>query len=305
LPSGPRPDRRRLIVVAFAEKHTIGPQSNVNKPPIPDQDLLQTKDFIEGKFVFPGLQHGLAPTFVPVARRPLPFDFKAGTAVGQQQKARGARDDVRARPPQNFRRFLGQAALRKLFELLGAAKDWTVGAVSQKVVAHTVAARQVWFPCKVGIRIDKVHRRHAWVVRNVQDLPRQQFIQIPGSPGRYARRRGLDEPCNDLGTDGSEDSFQHQKIKILVPESEIEMDALTPLLAYSVDTKLGVFRINESKAELIVAVAGLSICTSSGAREQRTHTATRQAFPDPLSGLPVADDADLYVLGIRPRRRMV
>ena len=82
-------------------------------------------------------------------------------------------------------------------------------------------------------------------------------------------------------------------------------DALTPLLAYSVDTKLGVFRINESKAELIVAVAGLSICTSSGAREQRTHTATRQAFPDPLSGLPVADDADLYVLGIRPRRRMV
>ena len=57
---------------------------------------MQAQDFIERELVFPGLQHGAAPPLQPVARRPLAFDLEAGAAVGEQQEAGRARDDVRA-----------------------------------------------------------------------------------------------------------------------------------------------------------------------------------------------------------------
>src|ERR1700737_2450678 len=109
-----------MVVVALAEKDAIGPQADMDKASILDQDVLEADDFIEGKFVFPGLQYSLAPTFQPVAWRPFPFDFKTRAAIGQQQEARGARHDMSACPAESFSRLLGHPALRKSVELFGA-----------------------------------------------------------------------------------------------------------------------------------------------------------------------------------------
>ena len=72
-----------IIVVALAEKDAVGPQPNMHKPAILDQDVLQPDDFIEGEFVFSGLQYSFAPALQPVAGRPLSLDFKTSAAVGQ------------------------------------------------------------------------------------------------------------------------------------------------------------------------------------------------------------------------------
>ena len=102
--------QRVAVVVALSEKHAVGPQADMDEPGIFDQDAPgRAAHFIDAQFVLFHLPDAAAPTFKPVARRALALDLEARAAVGQQQEARGARDEVAADSSDRLRRLACRA----------------------------------------------------------------------------------------------------------------------------------------------------------------------------------------------------
>jgi hypothetical protein len=95
--------RQRIsLIVAFAEKNSVGTKSSANKTPVLNEHTMEMEDFIEAQWSFTSLKHRTRPSLQPSAGRPLSFDRKTRSAVSQEQEAGGARRDIRTRPTDNL-----------------------------------------------------------------------------------------------------------------------------------------------------------------------------------------------------------
>ena len=128
-------------MIAFAEEHAVGAQAGPDKAGVLDQDTVQAVELIECQSIFAGLEDRTTPALKSAARRTLAFDRKAGTAICQQQKARGPGDQLSADPAYGFCSLVGEAAFSIVFESLGAANDWAIAARAKQVIPDAVALR--------------------------------------------------------------------------------------------------------------------------------------------------------------------
>lgn len=82
-------------MVAVAEEDALGAKTGLSKAVVFDEERVQPEDFRKGQGILAGLENGLAPSLEAAARRSLALYLEAGAAVGEQQKAGGARENVR------------------------------------------------------------------------------------------------------------------------------------------------------------------------------------------------------------------
>src|SRR5258705_4858351 len=165
-------------MIALAEKDAVQAESDMAETVVLYQDALQADDFIQSELVLPGLQHGLAPTLQPVARRTFAFDLKACAAVGQQHEAGGARDNTCARSPEGFGGLPVEPSFGEFFEAFGPSHDGAITAAKQ-IVADTVTPGEPALAREICFFVEKVDGGYFWIVRYVQSAVRQQFVQVP------------------------------------------------------------------------------------------------------------------------------
>jgi hypothetical protein len=138
----PRADEFRqgiAIIVALAEEHAVRAQAGPDEAGVLDEDAVQAVQLIERKGIPAGLKDGAAPAFEAVARRALAFDLEGGPAVGEQQEACGAGDQLSAGAADGFGGEAGEPAPDVPFERRGAADDRAVIAGPEQVVADAVS----------------------------------------------------------------------------------------------------------------------------------------------------------------------
>jgi hypothetical protein len=155
-------------VIALPEEHAIRPQSRLDESCVFDKHTLKSNDLFERERGLASLQDSAAPSLQASARRPFALDLEAGAAVGQQEKAGRACDEVRAGPADSVTGLCCQVRGYELAQRLRSSNDRTEPACSQKVVANTVSLRQTGFSCEVGFRFQKIDSRHVRRIFNVQ-----------------------------------------------------------------------------------------------------------------------------------------
>jgi hypothetical protein len=130
--------KRIAVMVVLAEEDAVRTQTGANEPSVLDKNPLHPEDFFQRERVLPGLEQGPPPSLQTVARRPLPFDFKTGAAVRQQEETRGAGDQVSASPADGLARFRGKVKIDEFSESFPTPDNGTEPAGAQQVVANAV-----------------------------------------------------------------------------------------------------------------------------------------------------------------------
>ena len=83
-------------MVSLAQENAIGTEPRARESGILDENALQSDDFVKCERVFAGLQDRAAPSLKAVPRGTFAFDLEASAAVGRQQEACGASDQMGA-----------------------------------------------------------------------------------------------------------------------------------------------------------------------------------------------------------------
>ena len=81
--------------VAIADPPALGPEPEFDESRVTDHEFLQAHQLIDRKVSLASLADRLAPTKPSIRRWVLAFDLKRRLAVFEEQKRRGAADDIR------------------------------------------------------------------------------------------------------------------------------------------------------------------------------------------------------------------
>src|SRR5207249_10642292 len=118
---------RRLTgaMLTHAEEHAVGRLAGAHEARVFDEHPPRADDLVGREPVVPCLQDGAAPSLEAVSRRPLAFDLKTGAGIGQQEKARRARNEMAACSAYGFARLAGEIERQNLLKSLGPSDDGT------------------------------------------------------------------------------------------------------------------------------------------------------------------------------------
>lgn len=190
----PRADEFRqgiAMMIALAKKHAVRTKACLHEPCVFDQDAVKAYDFIEGQPGPASLHDGFAPTLQPGARRPFTFDLKACPAVGQEQKTRGAGDELPGSAANSLTGFFSKRQIDKTGERRRPANEGTEAPRAKQIVPDAVAPGQARLGRKVGFRVEGIDRCDVMRIGQIKRPAGQPFIEEPGTAGGYAgRRRG-------------------------------------------------------------------------------------------------------------------
>jgi len=211
--------RQRIAgVVALAEEDAVRAQPRLDEARVFDQDAVQAVQLLERERILPCLQYGAAPAFEAIARRAIALDLERGAAVGQQQEARGAGDEMRAGASDCFGGLLGEAAPLEGFERFCTADNGAVVAPAEQVVADAVPLRKMRSTGEIRRWVERVRRSDRFRVLDVERRAGQSLAEEPGAAGEGAGRRRLDEGDHFPGRNGFEGTLQDQQVNRLMAQ---------------------------------------------------------------------------------------
>ena len=144
---------------------------------------MQAVQLVKAQRVLAGLQEGTAPALKPVPGRALALDLEAGTAVGEQQEACGAGDQVPARAADRIGGLLCEATREDTFQRLRPADDGAVAFRAKQVVAHAMVLRKSRFAGEMLLRVEGVGGRDGLRVLDIERAAGQELVEEPGAAG--------------------------------------------------------------------------------------------------------------------------
>ncbi|HEX4998704.1 MAG TPA: hypothetical protein VFY29_10775 [Terriglobia bacterium] len=183
---------------------------------------MKTDYFVQGQRMLSCLQNRASPPFKTIARRPFTLDLEARPAIGEQQEAGGARDQMGAGAADRLPGICGKIKLNAFRELWCAANDGREAAGPQKIVPNTVAFRKPGLSREVVSRIEQIDGAHSgsW---HIESKIRQNLEEIPGAPCQHSSRFCTNVRLDFLRGNGGKDALKRKEIQGFVPESEVEM----------------------------------------------------------------------------------
>ena len=126
------------IVVTLTEEDAVWTKARPHEPCVFDQDAVKAYNFIKGELAPASLHHGPPPPLKSVAWRALAFDLKTRPAIGEQQEAGGAGDEMAAGVTDDVACLFGECEIDKSASALRAANNRTEAGRAEGVVPDAV-----------------------------------------------------------------------------------------------------------------------------------------------------------------------